>query len=142
MLIRLQNEELVEYPDELGALVLADPREGDVPEFTLDLVNCLIHDSLVPKFDASHTLEQNIAEATAYYTNLGVPSADNMEKARALIENYNKDLAPEEVGYIDQDLMGYLYFTDDPKKADQGIVIDQTPKSTVQSTSLPNSVKK
>lgn len=132
MLIRLLNEELAEYPDELGALVLADPREGDVPDFTLDLVNSLIHDALVTKFDASRTLEQNIAAAETYYKNSGLPSAANMEKARALIENYNKNIPPEEVGYIDRDLMSYLYFTHDAKNADQHIVIDQPPKSKAQ----------
>ena len=133
MLIRLANNNLVEYPDELGALVLADPREGDVPDFTLDLVNSLIHDALVTKFDASRTLEQNIAAAETYYKNSGLPSAANMEKARALIENYNKNIPPEEVGYIDRDLMSYLYFTHDAKNTDQHTVIDQPPKSKAQS---------
>jgi hypothetical protein len=139
MLIRLENEELIEYPDELGALVLADPREGDVPDFSLDLVNCLIHDTLVTMFDTSRTLEQNIAEAKAYYKNWGNPSDANMEKARALIESYNKNITPEEVGYIDRDLMSYLYFTHDPKNAAQSTIIDQPPKSKAQSALLTDS---
>ncbi len=136
MLIRLENEELAEYPDELGALVLADPREGDVPDFPSDLVNCLIHDALVTMFDTSRTLEQNIAEAETYYKNWGLPSAANMEKARGLIEIYNQNIAPEEVGYIDRDLMSYLYFTHDPKNSDQIIVMEPPPKYKAQTALL------
>ncbi len=125
MLIRLETKELVEFPDELGALVLADPREGDVPDFTPDLVNCLIHDALVPMFNPSFTHEQNIAQAIAHFTQIGPASAASLEKARALIADYNKNIAPDAVGYVDRNLMGYLYFSHNTDAAKPALVIDQ-----------------
>lgn len=125
MLIRLEKKELVEFPDELGALVLADPREGDVPDFTPDLVNCLIHDALVPMFDPTVTHEQNIAQAMAHFTQIGTASTANLEKARALIADYNKNIAPDAVGYVDGNLMGYLYFSHNTDDANTALLIDQ-----------------
>jgi hypothetical protein len=125
MLIRLKTEELVEYPNELGALVLADPREGDVPDFTPDLVNCLIHDALVPMFNQSLTHEQNIADATAHFTQIGAASEANLKKARALIADYNKNIAQDAVGYVDRNLMGYLYFSHNADDANTAQIIDR-----------------
>ncbi len=123
MLIRLDNDELVEYPDELGALVLADPRDGDVPDFSLDVLNALISSSLGMLFDKSLALEQNIAEARAHYTAWGSPSSANMEKARALIASYNRNTALEDIGYSDSELINDLYCIPSAKSANQSIVI-------------------
>lgn len=141
MLIRLENGELAQYPDELGALVLADPGEGDVPDFPPDLVNCLIHDALVTMFDPSLTLAQNIANTQAYYAGGEVPSEANMKKARELIENYNKTISPEDVGCLDSDLMRYLYFTHDTNNTAQSMIIEQPSISKTQSAMLPDTTQ-
>ncbi|WP_338846945.1 hypothetical protein V8J88_24660 [Massilia sp. W12] len=133
MLIRIENDELLEYPDELGALVLADPRDGDMPDFPLDIVNCLLHDTLVRLFDASYTLQQNIAKAEAYCAKWGQPSPSNLAKARAMIADYNANIPPESIGFVDKDLMNYLYFSQHPAESMvQAIAIQQAPDSSCQ----------
>ncbi|WP_338848058.1 hypothetical protein V8J88_04490 [Massilia sp. W12] len=117
MLIRLANDDLVEYPDELGALVLADPSCGDVPDFSLEELNCVISGALGVMFDESLTLEQNIADAMAEYTQWGTPSAANMEKARRLIKYYKEKIALEDIGYSDRALLHAAYGIISPEQA-------------------------
>ncbi|WP_338849672.1 hypothetical protein V8J88_11495 [Massilia sp. W12] len=99
MLIRLANDNLVEYPDELGALVLADPGFGDVPDYTLEDLNYLISFSLAILWDDSLTLAQNIAKASEDCSHWAQPSAANMEKARAMIQFYKDNVAEKDIGY-------------------------------------------
>lgn len=109
MLVRLANGDLLEYPDELGALALADPSQGDVPDFSLEDLNLLISGGLGVFYDEELTLEQNIAWATEHYTKWGKPTAANMEKALAQIKYYKENLAPADVGYVDVELAKVAY---------------------------------
>lgn len=131
MLIRLDNDELLEYPDELGALVLADPRDGDVPDFSLDVLNALLSSSLGLLFNRSQTLEQNIVKAREHYTKWGNPSAANLEKALALIKNYNENIAPGDIGYSERELIDDLYSAPGAKNVNNSSGIDQTLESNV-----------
>ncbi len=132
MLIRLANDALVEYPDELGALVLADPSNGDVPEFSLEELNCVISGALGVMFDESLTLEQNIAEARIEYTKWGNPSAANMEKAHALIKSYKENIAAEDIGYSDSALVNSFYGIMTPEQAKRKIFNNEASDSGVQ----------
>jgi hypothetical protein len=109
MLIRLANEELVEYPDEVGALALADPSEGDVPDFSLVELNLTINGLLAMFYDEELTIEENIAWARTHYTRWGTPTAVNMEKARSLIEVYKESVAQADIGYGPLELVKELY---------------------------------
>ena len=104
MLVRLASGDLVEYPDEVGALALADPSQGDVPDFSLEDLNLLISGGLGVFYDEELSLEENIVWAKAHYTKWGKPTALNMEKALALIKFYKENLAPADVGYVDVEL--------------------------------------
>lgn len=121
MKIRLANDDLVEYPDELGALVLADPACGDVPDFSLEELNCVISGALGVLFDESLTLEQNIEEAWREYTQWGAPSAANLQKARALIKYYKENIALESIGYSDRKLLHAAYGIISPEQAQRKI---------------------
>ena len=139
MLIRLANNNLVEYPDELGALVLADPTCGDVPNFSLEELNCVISGALGMLFDESLTLEQNIAEARVEYTQWGPPSAANLEKAHALIKYYKENIALEDIGYSDRELVNSFYGIVSPEKANRKIFNNEPSNSGAQSILLIDS---
>lgn len=109
MLIRLANDDLVEYPDELGALVLAEPIHGDVPDFSLEELNCVINCNLGMIFDDELTLEQNIDKAREFYSMWGQPDAANLEKALALVKQYTENIALKDIGYIDKELLNDFY---------------------------------
>ena len=117
MLIRLANDDVVEYPDELGILVLADPSCGDVPDFSLEELNCVISGSLGVLYDESLSLDQNIAEARVECTKWGSPTPANLEKARVLIEYYNKNVARKDVGISDIELIKAAYGIVSPEQA-------------------------
>jgi hypothetical protein len=101
MLVRLDNNELVEYPDEVGALLLADPSEGDVPDFSLEELNCLISGGFAALYDEELTLEKNIEHAIEHYTRWGKPTESNLEKARQQIKYYKENIAPDQVVSMD-----------------------------------------
>ena len=139
MLIRLANDDLVEYPDELGALVLAAPRYGDVPDFSLEELNCLISGALGILFDESLTLAQNIAEAKAHHSKWGMPTAANLAKAHALIKYYKENIALADIGYSDRELLHSAYGIISPEAAKRKIVNDEAANSSTQAALLPDS---
>lgn len=139
MLIRLANDDLVEYPDELGALVLADPSIGDVPDFSLAELNCVISGALGVLYDESLSLEQNIAEATAEYTQWGPASDANMEKARGLVRYYKENIALEEIGYSDRELLHAAYGIMTPEQANRKIFNNEASDSGVPPALLTDS---
>jgi hypothetical protein len=122
MLIRLANEDLVEYPDEVGALALADPSEGDVPEYSLDELNLTINGLLAIFYDEALTLEENIEWARGHYTKWGTPTAINLEKAHALITLYKESVAPADIGYGPLALVKELYGIQSSKSNDVYII--------------------
>lgn len=105
MLIRLVNEQLIECPDELGAFALADPSQGDVPDFSLDEVNLLLNIIVASLFDEGNSLEENIEHARKQLSIWGTPDPANMEKALAQIKHYNENMAVKDIGYSDRDLV-------------------------------------
>ena len=139
MLIRLANDDLVEYPDELGALVLADPRFGDVPNYTLEELNYLISFSLAILWDDSLTLAQNIAKAREDSNRWAQPSAANMEKAHAMIQFYKKNVAEKDVGYSSPAFVNFLFDNhatgkSQPCAADDKPFIDANPPRLASGT--------
>lgn len=125
MLIRLISLELIEYPDELGALVLADPTQGSVPDFSLEEVNCLVNGVLVALFDQSITPQENIDYAREYCTKWGTPDPGNLEKALAQIKHYNENMPLEGIGYSDSELINDFYGIQRSRSKDEHYTIDQ-----------------
>lgn len=142
MLIRLISLELIEYPDELGALVLADPTQGDVPDFSLEEVNLLVNGVLVMLFDENLTLEENIEQAREHCTMWGTPDAANLEKALAQIKHYNENMALKDIGYSDRDLVLDAYGIQRSHPRSTENVIDQEMHEVGTVPELGNSTKR
>ncbi len=141
MLIRLANDDLVEYPDELGALVLADPSFGDVPNYTLEELNYLISFSLAILWDDSLTLAQNIAKAREDSNRWAQPSAANMEKANTMVQFYKKNVAEKDVGHSSPAFVNFLLDNHATGK-NQPCAADDKPCTAANSTALASSAVK
>lgn len=109
MLIRLVNGELVEYPDDVVVLMLADPTYGDTPDLSVAEANCLIHAMIGTFFDEEFTLEQNIQKIRDIYAPLARPSPRNLEKAHAQIKHYTENIALADIGYSDSDTINSIF---------------------------------
>ena len=130
MLIRIYNDELVEFPDDLAARILATPiMDEDVPDYSIEEVNALIHGVLGALFEEELTLEQNIAEVRNIYAPQCPASASNLEKAFALIRNYNEKIAVDDIARVRADLA--FPFGGNNYKSNHGYVIDQSSKPGV-----------
>ncbi len=127
MLVRLASGDLVEYPDEVGALALADPSQGDVPDFSLEDLNLLISGGLGVFYDEALSLEENIAWAKAHYTKWGKPTASNMAKALAQIKFYKENVSPADVGYVDLELAKAAYGIQSSKRKPEDDFIENMP---------------
>jgi hypothetical protein len=127
MRIKIYNDELVEFPDELAALVLINPVfDQDVPHYSLEEVNAVVHGVLGTYFEEGFTLEQNIAEVRDIYTSQRTPSAANLAKALALIRHYNQNIALEDITRVRADLVFPCGGNNYKPKSGEGM--DQVPK--------------
>jgi hypothetical protein len=105
MLIKIHNDELVEFPDALAAQILATPIVAKtVPDYSIEEVNAVIHGILGALFEDELTLEQNIQAVRAIYDAQGPASAANLAKATGLIRNYNENIAVEDIAWVSADL--------------------------------------
>lgn len=142
MLVRLDNNELVEYPDELGALLLEDPSEGDVPDFSLEELNCLISGGFAAIYDEGLTLEENIEYAIEHYTRWGKPTAHNLEKARAQIKYYKENIAPADVVSMDFEFDKETGELQSNKGAVETCIVENSPISPRKSLLLSENPEK
>ncbi len=112
MLIRSHNNELLEYPDDLVAMMLASPFHGDLDDesdWSMQEINCLIHAMLGAAFDETLTLEQNIEKIRNLYAPFGEPTAANLKRAQALVRFYNENLTVDEIGYSDKETIRAVF---------------------------------
>ncbi len=136
MLIKIYNDELVEFPDDLAARILATPLlDENVPDYSIEEINALIHGVLGALFEEEWTLEKNIAEVRDIYAPQRIPNAANLEKALALIRHYNENIAVEDIAWVSADLVfpcgGNNY------QVKHSYVIDQAPNPTVEAETKP-----
>ena len=124
MLIRIITLELIEYPDELGALVLAESIQPDGPPIPLDEVNLVVNGVLGLLYDEKLTLEENINFARAHCTRRGAPDANKLQKGFEQIKHYNENMPSEQIGYSSQDLIEEYYYME-PKHKAKPYIIDQ-----------------
>ncbi|WP_444956964.1 hypothetical protein [Microbulbifer sp. ZKSA002] len=117
MLIRIETGELIEIPEELGALVLIDPfsSSSGQPEFSAEEVNALVHSILGTYFDSELSREENINKVKEIYAQFEPPSAEALSIARKSIEAYVKEIESAQVGMIDGELVD-LMFIDNTKQ--------------------------
>ena len=112
MLIRSHINELLEYPDDLVAMMLASPFHGDLDDesdWSIQEINCLIHAMLGAAFDETLTLEQNIEKIRHVYAPFGEPPAANLKRAQALVRLYNENLPVEEIGRVDSETIRAVF---------------------------------
>lgn len=105
MLIKIHNDELVEFPDALAAQILASPIVAQsVPDYSIEEVNAVIHGVLGALFEDELTLAQNIQAVQAIYSAQHSVSAANLAKAMALIQNYNENIAVKDIASVSPEL--------------------------------------
>jgi hypothetical protein len=131
MLIRIDNDELVEYPDDLVAMMLAAPvvdDHGEYPTLSIEEFNCLVHGMLGMLAGQGHTLAQNIDNIREYCALMSSPDPANLEKARAQVKLYNETLTASEISNVDRETMHAVFpFQNQRGKTDDDNIIDQTP---------------
>lgn len=129
MLIRLFNDELVEYPSDLVALMLASP-DGVVPNLSIPEIDCLIHAMLGSLFNEELNLEQNIELLRRYCVLMGSPSVSDLEEAHAQIKHYMENIAVADIGYSDKNTINAIFdFQSSKPNPIDGNVIDNAPDS-------------
>ncbi len=105
MLIKAYNNTLLEFPDDLAALILADPVGGqDVPDYSIEEINAIIHGVLGALFEEELTLEQNIALVSTSYSQQNPVDDKNLEKAFSLVQHYNQNIQLAEIAQVSPDL--------------------------------------
>lgn len=129
MKIRIITDELIKYPDELGALAMADVNKPAVPPFSPDEVNLFVNGILGMLYDNALTREENIVHAKAYCTTWGTPDGGAMEKGFMQIKDYNEKIPAEQVGYSNQELID-LYYLDRPTHITVPYTIEQNMPET------------
>lgn len=106
MLIRIFDDAIVDFPDDLAALILADPSfDDDFPEFSIVEVNAIIHGTLGAFFKQHFSLNENIERVRDRYASIASPNAVNLAAALASIRNYNSNIEIEEIGVIDRSFL-------------------------------------
>lgn len=124
MLIRLTDFEVIEYPDELGALVMADLMRTDTAPFSLEEINLIINGVLAPLYSEARTLDENINYAREHCTITGMPDAITLQKGYEQIKRYNEGIPTSQIGYSSHELISEYYCTK-PNRKEQPYTIDQ-----------------
>lgn len=135
MLIRLISGELLEYPDDLGALVLADIIQADDQDFSLEEINLFVNGALVLLYDNALSLAENINHARAHYAKYPLPDAIALQKGHEYISQYNKNMLIEDIGYSNQELINQ-YCGMSPQYKVQPYTIEHEPHQDVNKTEL------
>jgi hypothetical protein len=125
MLIRIITLELIEYPDDLGALVMADVIQADEQPFSLEEVNLIVNGVLVLIYDEALPLEENISHARAHCARWGTPDVTVLQKGFEHIKHYNENMAIEQIGYSSQELIDN-YYRLEPSRKTKPYTIDQS----------------
>lgn len=106
MLIRVSEEQLREFPDNLAALILADPLCSDEEcDFSVEDVNLLVHGIVGTHYDFSLSYESNIEKIEALYNSMGEPNNQTYLAAQTAVDLYNQTVEVNEIGLVDKSLI-------------------------------------
>ncbi|MDP5209449.1 hypothetical protein [Microbulbifer sp. 2205BS26-8] len=117
MLIRIETGELIEFPEDLAALVLIDPLSDgdDQPIFTAEEVNLLLHSIVGTHYDPELSREDNIKEIEELYGQFKPPSAQTLRLAQQSIRAYVREIKRDEIGMVNREQVDQM-FVDNPQK--------------------------
>ncbi|QFT56484.1 hypothetical protein [Microbulbifer sp. THAF38] len=119
MLIRIETGELKEFPEDLAALILADPScgEEDKPEFTAEEVNALLH-AILGTYAVRDEIsfEENIERIRKRYEAIGQPSEENLRIAQESIQAYVREIKGDDIGMVDNELIDLMFLDTPPKR--------------------------
>ncbi len=103
MLIRLSdNKTLAECPDDIAAMILADPTSGDdMPDYSLTEINGLVHWALGFCAGENQTWGDTLQKARRVYSEMPGWNADNLDKALQMVQDYNAKVQEKDIGWVD-----------------------------------------
>lgn len=106
MQIRTPDGPLLAIPDELAAMILADPMSGDVqlPEFTLEEINGLVHWAMGTFSEPELTWDEIIQKCVRIYSELPGWNAEHLKQALDMVHHYNRTIKEEDIGRVDMAL--------------------------------------
>lgn len=104
MLIRVNDNTLREFPDELAAIILTDPSCADNSlTFTAHEVNVLIHGIFGTYYDPSISYEKNIDKVRKIYLKLEKPTEEAYLLALEAIASYNHQINQDQIGLVNKE---------------------------------------
>ena len=102
MLIRIDDDILREFPDDLAALIVADPTSTEkILEFSTYDINVLVHGIFGAFYDKSLSYEQNIEKMREKYSKYGQPDEDVYLAACKAVKAYITEVKNEDIGVAD-----------------------------------------
>jgi hypothetical protein len=104
MLVRVEDDLVVELPDDIGVLILSDPSYGDtLSDMTPHEVNVLIHGILGAFYEDDISIEENIVAIRTMYSSIESASDENKATAMAAVKSYNLKVEYKNVGIFQAD---------------------------------------
>lgn len=128
MQIRIPDGPLLAIPDELAAMILADPMSGDaqLPEFTLEEINGLVHWAMGTFSEPELTWDEIIQKTIRIYSELPGWNAEHLKKALEMVQHYNRTIKEEDIGRVD---MALFFGTG---KQDENVIENEEPAKALR----------
>lgn len=102
MKVKIDTTEIKDLPDDVAALIIADPSYNDeIPDLSTQEVNVLVHGVLSSIYDPALSFEENTREIKHRYISEARPNKYRLNKALGLIETYNKNINEEDIGSVE-----------------------------------------
>lgn len=106
MKIKIDEKNVKEFPDNIAALMIADPSYGrEIPDLSANEVNTLIHGILASIYDPSLNFEENLRNIEHRYSTISKPSSEAMSFALNLVDKYKDEIKESEIGMVSFDDM-------------------------------------
>lgn len=97
----LVDDTLHDCPDDLAALILVDPSCGDdLPDFSIEEVNAIVHGVLGTFHDENLSWEANIEKMREHYATVPHPAPADLAAALKMVENYNQNIKLKDVACV------------------------------------------
>lgn len=106
MKIKIDDDHIQEFPDDVAALIIADPSYGDeIIDLNASEVNVLIHGVLASIYNPTLSFEENINNIKTRYMDTAKPNKEALNVALGLIEKYKIEIEDDDIGQVGFDDM-------------------------------------